>query len=119
MVIGMFLAHLVGDYVLQWDSLARWKSREVKGAIFHGLIVLLVTWMFALRFDPNWWPWAVFIGLTFVVLGQFALIPVVAVPRLVFEGRQVIGTTRAKLYVAELLASVALAVAIGLGLRYV
>jgi hypothetical protein len=28
MVIGMFLAHLVGDYILQWDGLARWKSRE-------------------------------------------------------------------------------------------
>lgn len=238
MVIAMFLAHLVGDYVLQWDSLARWKSREVKGAVFHGLIVLVVTWLFTLPLDPSWWPWAVFIGLThsavdgiqpwlmrrfsikgggsfalmrlivdqtihvsvivlalvwsgyvpleqigkqilfelhqdrwlafvlayvfiampawilveflvyglvggcppdmarvahlkyvgtlerwliatFVVLGQFALIPVVTVPRLVFEGRQVIGTTRAKLYVAELLASVALAVAIGLGLRYV
>lgn len=238
MVIAMFLAHLVGDYVLQWDNLARWKSREVKGAVFHGLIVLLVTWLFTLPFDPSWWPWALFIGLThvavdgiqpwlmrrfsikggggfalvrlvvdqaihlsvivlalvwsgevplaqmgkemlfelrqdrwlafvlayvfiampawilveflayglvggcapdlartshlkyvgtlerwliatFVVLGQFALVPVVAVPRLVFEGRQVIGTTRAKLYVAELLASVALAVAIGLGLRYI
>lgn len=238
MVIAMFLAHLVGDYVLQWDNLARWKSREVKGAVFHGLIVLLVTWLFTLPFDPSWWPWALFIGsthvvvdgiqpwlmrrfsikggggfalvrlvvdqaihlsvivlalvwsgevplaqmgkemllelrhdrwlafvlayvfiampawilveflvyglvggcapdlartshlkyvgtlerwliATFVVLGQFALVPVVAVPRLVFEGRQVIGTTRAKLYVAELLASVALAVAIGLGLRYV
>ena len=238
MVIAMFLAHLVGDYVLQWDSLARWKSREVKGAIFHGFIVLVVTWLFTLPFDPSWWPWALFIGLThiavdgiqpwlmrrfsikgggnfalmrlsvdqtihlsvivmalgwsgyvplagigkellfelhqdrwlafvlayvfiampawilveflvyglvgggppdlarvshlkyvgtlerwliatFVVLGQFALIPVVTVPRLVFEGRQVIGTQRAKLYVAELLASVALAVAIGLGLRYI
>jgi len=238
MVIAMFLAHLVGDYVLQWDGLARWKSREVKGAVFHGLIVLVVTWLFTLPLDPSWWPWALFIGLThvvvdgiqpwlmrrfsikgggsfalmrlivdqtihlsiivlalvwsgyvpleqigkqilfelhqdrwlafvlayvfiampawilveflvyglvggcppdmarvahlkyvgtlerwliatFVVLGQFALIPVVTVPRLVFEGRQVIGTTRAKLYVAELLASVALAVAIGLGLRYV
>jgi len=238
MVIAMFLAHLVGDYVLQWDSLARWKSREVKGAVFHGMIVLVVTWLFTLPFDPSWWPWALFIGLThiavdgiqpwltqrfsltgggilaltrlvvdqtihlsviglalvwsgevplarmgkemllelrhdrwlafvlayvfiampawilveflvyglvggcapdlartshlkyvgtlerwlittFVVLGQFALVPVVTVPRLLFEGRQVMGTQRAKLYVAELLASVALAVAIGIGLRYV
>src|ERR1041384_1228516 len=81
MVIAMFLAHLVGDYVWQWDSLARWKSREVKGAVFHGFIVLLVTLMFAVRFDPSWWPWALFIGLTHVVvdgvqpwlMGRFAI----------------------------------------------
>jgi hypothetical protein len=29
MVATMFLAHLVGDYVLQWDGLAQWKSRPV------------------------------------------------------------------------------------------
>jgi hypothetical protein len=56
---------------------------------------------------------------TFVVLGQFALVPLVALPRLVFQGRHVMSAhpTRAMPYVAELLASVALAVAIGLWLR--
>jgi hypothetical protein len=236
MVTAMLLAHLVGDYLLQWDRLAFWKSREVKGAVVHGLIVTLVTLAFAALFDWRWWPWALFIGLThiaidaiqpllgrrvplqgpglfgltrllidqvvhlsviaiallasgyltlpslaadvlaafqshrgltfalgyvfiampawilveftvyglvmgsapdfsqatqykyvgtlerwliatFVVLGQFGLVPLVALPRLVLEGPQVIGTRRAMLYVAELLASVMLAVIIGLGLR--
>jgi hypothetical protein len=45
------------------------------------------------------------------------LVPIVALPRLVFEGPRVKGSRQATLYVAELLASVALAVAIGLALR--
>lgn len=237
MMIAMVLAHLVGDYVLQWDQLAVWKSREVKGAVAHGLIVLAVTVLFALPFDVAFVPYAVFIGLThtlvdalqpwlgrrvplngpglfglgrllldqlvhlslitmalvwggyvswstlgadllsalhtdpsltillgyiflampawvlvefvvyglvngsapdfaqaihckyvgtlerwliitFVMLGQFMLVPLVALPRLLFEGPQVRGTPRTTLYVSELLASVGLAVATGLALRW-
>jgi len=227
MVIALFLSHLVGDYWLQWDGLARWKSREYKGVLVHGLIVLAVTWLFSLPFDVGWWPWVLFIWLThtaadairlrlgsafpalalflldqavhfsiitfslhasgylvvpsllvdlapllydnrvwvfalgfvfvtmpawvlveftvyglvkrsapdfsqvpnkyvsslerglmtaFVVLGQFALVPLVALPRLAMEWRQVAGSQRTTVYVTELLASVALAVAVGLGL---
>ena len=64
MVIAMYLAHLIGDYVLQWDGLARWKSREPKGVLAHGMIVLVVTWLLSLPFDAGWWPWALAIGLT-------------------------------------------------------
>jgi hypothetical protein len=235
MVMAMFIAHLVGDYLLQWDALAGWKSRECKGALVHGLIVLLVTWLFSLPFDPSWWPWVLFIGLThtavdvvevplrrqtagrgssalmlfivdqaihvavilfalvasgylalpsllsdiltaladnrllafvlgyifitlpawilvefavfglirgsapdfaqatnkyvgslertlmttFVLLGQFLLVPLVALPRLIFEGPQVIGSRRSTIYLAELLASTGLAVVTGLVLRQV
>jgi hypothetical protein len=207
-----------------------WKSKALKGVAVHGLIVWAVTWLITAFFDPNWWPWALFIGVThtlvdalplwlgkyvtplqrfvldqavhfslmlfalwgsgylgdvrlagslvaslqdyrvltfalgyafitmpawvlvefmvygtvrgpapdfppatnkyvgilerglittFVVLGQFTLVPLVALPRLVFQGRQVMGAQpqRAMPYLAELLASVALAVAIGLWLR--
>lgn len=62
MIIAMFLAHLVGDYILQWNSLAAWKSRELKGVIVHCLIVLAVTWAFILPFNAAWWPWVLFIG---------------------------------------------------------
>ncbi len=236
MITAMLLAHFIGDYVLQWDRLALWKMREVKGAAFHGTLVLGVTLMLAWAVDPTWWPWAMFIGiahigidalqpiinrrwalsgpglfalgrlvvdqlvhltviavaltasgylrwaaltadllaalrdyrsltfvlgyvvvampawvfvefmvyglvagsapdfvqcrpykyvgtlerwliLTFVLLGQFSLAPLVALPRLVLEGQQFIGSRQAILYTAELLASVMLAVAIGLGLR--
>jgi hypothetical protein len=232
----MFLAHLVGDYILQWDKLAFWKGRELKGVLAHGLIVLAATWAISLPIDPGFWPWVLFIcglhvvvdaaplwiipafklkrdglfelvrflidqavhvsvivlalvlsgylkqetlmgdlglairanrdlvfvmayvftampawilvefmvyGLvngsapdfpvvknykyvgtlerwlmtTFVVLGQFVLVPLVALPRLMFEGPQVIRSPRTLIYVAELLASVALAVLIGLALR--
>ena len=235
MVIAMYLAHLVGDYILQWDALARWKSRELKGVLAHGMIVLAVTWSLSLPFDADWWPWALVIGLTHtavdaatlwlgkrlplqgngalalarylidqvahfgiitlvlvgsghlampsgtaglmaelrhhrllvlalgytfvtlpawilvqftvyglvdgsapdfsrsankymgilerglittcVITGQFLLVPLVTLPRLILEGPQVRGSNQAVLYVTELLASVTLAVAIGLALR--
>jgi hypothetical protein len=232
MIIAMILAHLIGDYVLQWDALANWKSRSVAGAACHGSIVLAVTVTFAVWIDPAWWPWALLIGLahilidaswvlvnrrvvarsglyglvrllidqtlhfavialalwtsgyvtpgtlpetiahevqtqrmwamalgyvlismpawifieflfyglingsapdfsrvgqfkyvgslergliaTFVATGQFALVPVVALPRLVLESPQYFGSTRATLYLAEWLGSLAVAVLIGL-----
>ena len=68
MIIAMLLAHLTGDYVLQWEALARWKGVSIKGAACHGSIVLLVTLLFAVLIDPGWWPWAVFIGLAHIVI---------------------------------------------------
>ena len=235
MVIAMFLAHLFGDYILQWNSLAAWKSREQKGVLAHASVVLLVTWLFSLPFNSNWSVWVLFIGLshltidslnlflsqrfpalnqgmaslarfavdqtlhltiiflalilsgylsmpvlplqlattfhqyrllayllgyaflmmpswvilkfliygfmnnsapnfaegcdkyvgslerwmitTLVILGQYMLVPLVAVPRLVFEGRNMFDNPRLNLYLAELLASITLAIVIGLGLK--
>jgi len=36
MVIAMLFAHFVGDYVLQWDSLARWKASLSRGPACTG-----------------------------------------------------------------------------------
>jgi putative Ca2+/H+ antiporter (TMEM165/GDT1 family) len=55
--------------------------------------------------------------LTFVLLGQFALVPLVALPRLVLDSPTVIGQPRAALYLAEWLGSLAIAIAIGLMLK--
>jgi hypothetical protein len=55
--------------------------------------------------------------MTFVLLGQFALVPLVALPRLVLDSPTVIGQPRAALYLAEWLGSLAVAVAIGLMLK--
>ncbi len=63
MALMMLLAHLVGDYVLQWDRLARWKSRALSGVLVHGGIVLAVTLLLTFVLDPRWWPWALGIGL--------------------------------------------------------
>lgn len=60
----MFLAHLVGDYVLQWDALAQWKSRELKGVIVHSAVLFVVTALFALPIAPGWWQGVVFIGVS-------------------------------------------------------
>jgi len=73
MVTAVFLAHLVGDYILQWNALAIWKSRALKGVVAHGAIVWAVTWLLTAFFDPAWWPWALFIGLTHTVIDALPL----------------------------------------------
>ena len=68
MIVAMFLAHLVGDFILQWDRLAQWKSRELQGVLVHGLIVTAVTWLFAIPFAPGWWQGILFIGIAHTVI---------------------------------------------------
>jgi hypothetical protein len=62
MVIAMFLAHLVGDYVFQWDGLAQWKAREWRGVVVHSLILFAITALFAVPYAPYWWGGVIFIG---------------------------------------------------------
>lgn len=69
----MLLAHLFGDYILQWDNLSLWKSKQLSGVLLHGLIVLSVTLLFALLIDPSWWPWAVLIGFTHTLIDALEL----------------------------------------------
>jgi len=64
MVAAMLLAHLMADYVFQWDGLVRWKSKHLSGVLFHGGIVLIVTWLLSLPYTGTWWPYALFIGVT-------------------------------------------------------
>ena len=68
MVIAMLLAHLMGDYVLQWDALAQWKSRELRGVIVHSAILAAVTAAFALPINPNWWG-----GILIISLSHFTI----------------------------------------------
>ncbi|HSH01148.1 MAG TPA: DUF3307 domain-containing protein [Anaerolineae bacterium] len=62
MITAMFLSHLIGDYILQTDAIALWKSREMRGVLVHGLIVLFTTWIFMLPFDGSWWLGLIIIG---------------------------------------------------------
>jgi hypothetical protein len=79
MIIAMFLAHLVGDYVFQWDGLARWKSIEFRGVVVHSLILFVITALFALPYSPYWWGGVLFIGFFhFIVDGaQYFLKPTI------------------------------------------
>lgn len=75
MPVYMLWAHLVADYVLQWDELAQWKSRDLRGVGVHGLIVTLTTLVVANSVDSAWWPWALALGLSHILIdvGQFFL----------------------------------------------
>jgi hypothetical protein len=81
MIIALFLAHLVGDYILQWDALALAKSRSFKGVLGHCVIVALVTLAFALPFsDSIWWQGVLVISLAHFVIdaGQLWVKPPIA-----------------------------------------
>ena len=73
MITAVFLSHLVGDYILQWNALAILKSRALKGVLVHGAIVWAVTWLITAGFDPAWWPWALFIGVTHTLVDALPL----------------------------------------------
>ena len=62
MILSVFLSHLVGDYILQWDKLAYWKSQKVSGIVVHCLVVALTTFAFILPFQPYWWEGALLIS---------------------------------------------------------
>ncbi|MDY7039594.1 MAG: DUF3307 domain-containing protein [Chloroflexota bacterium] len=68
MLGAMFLAHILADYVFQWDGLARWKSERLSGVLVHGGIVLITTWLLSLPYSDEWWPYALIIGLTHTLI---------------------------------------------------
>lgn len=68
MIVSMLLAHLIGDYILQWDELAMWKSQKVTGVLVHGFIVTVVTFLFVLPFNPLWWQGALFISVCHIII---------------------------------------------------
>jgi hypothetical protein len=80
MVIAMLLAHLVGDYVLQWDGLAEWKSRELQGVLVHSAIVAVVTAAFALPINPDWWGGILLISISHLIIDglQFYFRPTIS-----------------------------------------
>ena len=68
MVTMLILAHLLGDYLFQFDFLARWKSRSLWGVVAHGGIVTLTTVACAGLVDPGWWRYAALIGATHTLI---------------------------------------------------
>jgi len=71
MVLAMILAHLVGDYILQWNALAAWKAREMKGVMAHCLLLTAVTLLFAALIDPTFLLWALFISVMHFLIDAF------------------------------------------------
>ena len=64
----MFVAHLLGDYVLQFNSIARWKARSLWGVLVHGGIVTLATLACAALVDVGWLPYALLIGVAHTLI---------------------------------------------------
>lgn len=73
MVMAMILAHLVGDYILQWNTLAAWKARAMTGVLVHCLVVTAVTLLFAALVDTTFLPWAFFISFMHFLIDAFGL----------------------------------------------
>lgn len=64
MLTMLIFAHLLGDYLFQFDFIARWKSRSLWGVAAHGGIVTLTTLACAALVDPGWLLYAALIGVT-------------------------------------------------------
>lgn len=64
MLTMLIFAHLLGDYLLQFNFLARWKARSLWGVVAHGGMVTLTTLACAGLVDPGWWRYAALIGVT-------------------------------------------------------
>lgn len=64
----LLLAHLLGDYVLQFNALVRWKTRSLWGVAAHGAIVSAATLLAAALVSPAWWPYALLIGLSHTLI---------------------------------------------------
>jgi hypothetical protein len=67
-VVALFLAHVLGDYIFQWNGLALWKSKSPKGVLVHGAIAWATTAAIALAIDPGWWPYVLLIGSSHLVI---------------------------------------------------
>ncbi len=68
MAYMLLVAHLLGDYLFQFDFIARWKARSLMGVVAHGAIVTLTTLLCSLLVDPSWWPYAVLIGAVHTII---------------------------------------------------
>ncbi len=64
MTYAMVIAHLLGDYILQTDGIARWKQRSMWGVLAHGALVTVALVLCSLPFDLYWWPYALVLGVT-------------------------------------------------------
>ncbi|MBN2002478.1 MAG: DUF3307 domain-containing protein [Anaerolineae bacterium] len=63
MLAILIISHLLGDYIFQFNAIARWKARSIWGVVAHGGIVTLTTVACVLPVYPVWWFYALLIGL--------------------------------------------------------
>mgnify|MGYP000476039541 CR=1 FL=1 len=68
MIYMLLISHLLGDYVFQFDRLARWKFRSIWGVVAHGGIVTATTVACAALVEATWWPFALLIGLSHTLI---------------------------------------------------
>lgn len=56
-IFGVLLAHFIGDYVLQNNAMAKYKTSNTKVAFIHGFIQGLLLEIVVMAFYPNtiWW----------------------------------------------------------------
>ena len=74
-LLKLFIAHLIGDFLLQPEKWVRAKEEKKLGAwqlyfhsLLHGVLVLLVMW------NANFWMWALLIAFVHLVIDSFKLL---------------------------------------------
>jgi hypothetical protein len=74
-LIKLFLAHLIGDFLLQPASWVKAKERKKLGAwqlyvhvLLHGLLILLITW------NLQFWKWALLIAVVHLIIDSLKIL---------------------------------------------
>ena len=74
-LIKLFLAHLIGDFLLQPASWVKVKERKKLGAwqlyvhvLLHGLLILLITW------NLQFWKWALLIAVVHLIIDSLKIL---------------------------------------------
>lgn len=68
-IFHLITAHLLGDFVLQPNSLVRWKQKSWKGSLVHSLIITCLSLIAILPYLGNFKAW---ILVAFIGMGHFA-----------------------------------------------
>ena len=66
--IRLLLAHLIGDYILQFNRIYRLKSKGLKGVTVHVLLIVVCLFVFSWPYLnlPGIWVFIIFVGITHI-----------------------------------------------------
>lgn len=53
LILVLTIGHLIGDFLFQTEKIVLWKQKELKGIVFHGIIVALAMGLVLLPFYPQ------------------------------------------------------------------
>ncbi len=69
--LRLLLAHMIADYALQTDWIARRKLQGWPGLLVHFAIVTVASGILIAGMIPYWWGWTLFLGTLHLLIDQY------------------------------------------------